>query len=229
MIDKKIHCPHCGTEVSLVDKCQNCADLLEKDKLAQQYKNELREESFGSMQVRLYDINKIDNFTGGHSVRVENLSSKVAVEMGVNGVRKETLAKASILHDIGKLHTPDDILKKPGKLNEKEIQEMRKHSSQGAMICSFQPSLRHLSIIIAQHHCDWDGKNGYPPNITKENIHPLARIIRVCDAVDAMMHARIYGVAKDVDYVLSELKEYSGIQFDPEVAELFTTGRIPIA
>ncbi len=136
-------------------------------------------------------------------------------------ITKDPLSTAAMLHDIGKIAISDQILKKPGRLNEEEFTIMKSHAAIGANLFS-KSSLtidRMAFDIIGGHHERWDGK-GYP-NQLKGNIPLSARIVALVDVYDALISKRVYKEAWEEEKVLSYLEEQAGHQFDPELVELF--------
>jgi putative nucleotidyltransferase with HDIG domain len=160
-----------------------------------------------------------DTYTGGHSERVALYSQKIAEAMGCNKEECRLIYQAGILHDIGKIITPDAILLKPGKLNDNEYSLIKNHVTTGYEILCEVPMYEKLVDIIYAHHEHYDG-SGYPRFLKKEEIPFPARIMAVADAFDAMTTRRIYKSRKTPAEAISELKELSGIWYDPQVIEV---------
>lgn len=163
-------------------------------------------------------IEQRDSYTAGHSQRVAQYSKTLAQHMGYSADECDKLYQAGILHDIGKIATPDAILLKPERLNDIEYTLIKEHVSAGVSILKDIPMFSTLISIIQSHHERFDGQ-GYPHGLQNKDIPPLARIMIVCDALDAMTTSRIYRHKKSVDEALHEIKALSGIQFDPDVAK----------
>jgi len=159
-----------------------------------------------------------DTYTGGHSQRVATYSKLIAEEMGVSKEECELLYKAGIIHDIGKVATPDTILLKPGRLNALEYKLIKEHVSVGYKLLSKIPMYKKHAEIIIAHHERYDG-TGYPNGLKGDEISLLSHILLVADAFDAMTTNRIYKGRKNLDYALNELKEFAGKQFDPKVVQ----------
>lgn len=157
---------------------------------------------------------------GSHSERVMNYSIFLAEKMGIRGNELEHLAKGSLLHDIGKIGITDNILLKPGKLDEQEWMEMRRHPQVGHDILSAINSLKGPAEIILSHHERYDG-TGYPHGLKGEQIPIGARIFVLVDTLDAMTSDRPYRKALSFDAVVSEVTKFRGTQFDPAIADLF--------
>jgi HD-GYP domain-containing protein (c-di-GMP phosphodiesterase class II) len=163
-----------------------------------------------------------DDQTGGHIERISHLTHRLALAAGVSEREAEMIRYASLMHDVGKIATPDAVLRKPGKLDDVEWEIMRRHTLEGARILSGSSSrLVQLAETIAMtHHERWDGA-GYPLGLAGEDIPLAGRITAVCDVFDALVSRRTYKSAWTVDDTVGELREQSGKQFDPRLVELF--------
>lgn len=162
-------------------------------------------------------IEKRDTYTGGHSQRVAEYSVLIGKEIGCRKEECDKLYQAGILHDIGKISTPDSILLKPGRLNKIEYKLIQEHAMSGYDILKKIYMYKDLAEIILSHHERYDGK-GYPFGLKQDHIPFLSRIMTVADAFDAMTTNRIYKKRKEVDAALQEIKELAGVQFDPDIA-----------
>ncbi len=177
-----------------------------------------REEDYQKILLALVTmIEQRDSYTAGHSQRVAIYAKHLAMFMGYDNAACEQLYQAGILHDIGKIATPDAILLKPERLNAIEYNLIKEHVNVGVRMLKDIPMFASLIDIIESHHERYDGM-GYPHGIEKEAICPLARIMIVADAFDAMTTNRIYRHKKTVEEALYEIQSLSGKQFDPEVA-----------
>ncbi len=161
-----------------------------------------------------------DIYTIGHSKRVEEFCEGMAVVMNLSAKRIETLKYAALLHDVGKIGIPEVILNKPGKLTEKEFQEIRKHPSIGARMLGEIDFLNDAVRIIRAHHVHFDG-TGYPPEAAEDGRMLEVQIICAADAFDAMTTDRPYRPALTQAQAVSELRRKSGTQFAPRVVEAF--------
>jgi HD-GYP domain-containing protein (c-di-GMP phosphodiesterase class II) len=132
----------------------------------------------------------------------------------------ENIRKAALLHDLGKICVPDHILMKPDKLSDEEMDIIRKHPLDGAKILEAVEPIRDAKHIIRHHHEFFDG-SGYPDGLKGEAIPLGARIIAVADAFGAMTTDRPYRKALSTVEAVNELKQFSGIQFDPHIVEIF--------
>ena len=161
-------------------------------------------------------IDQRDTYTAGHTVRVARYSRLLATRLGLSGKQVDLLQQAAILHDIGKIATPDSVLLKPGRLSPLDYELIKQHAQAGYAMLAGIAMYRELAGIIRHHHERYDGM-GYPDRLAGRNIPLLARILVVADSFDAMTTNRIYKPRKSVDEALAELQSLSGSQFDPEV------------
>jgi putative nucleotidyltransferase with HDIG domain len=161
-------------------------------------------------------IEQRDTYTAGHTERVARYCQKIARGMGLADQEINQLFKAAILHDIGKIATPDAVLLKPGKLAPLDHDLIKLHAFAGYEMLSNIEMYKDLADIILHHHERHDG-TGYPDRLQGEAIPLLSRILAVADAFDAMTTNRIYKARKDIPAALAELQTYSGTQFDPGV------------
>lgn len=146
--------------------------------------------------ARAAEANDID--TGNHILRVAEYAALMARELGQNEKFVETIRSQATLHDVGKVHIPSHILKKPGRLTPEEMEEMKHHTTFGAMIIGDHPHLEFGRRIALCHHERWDG-TGYPRGLKAEEIPLEARITAVCDCYDALRNSRVYKPNYDHD------------------------------
>ena len=163
-----------------------------------------------------------DAYTGGeHSQGVVAMAIAVGRELDLAGRDQRNLEFGSLLHDIGKLRTPNEIINKPGKLTEEEWAIIRRHPADGQdMLDRIGGVLADVGVIVRGHHERWDG-GGYPDGLVGEQIPLAARIICVCDSYSAMTTTRSYRAGMPVEQALAELRRCAGAQFDPAVVEAF--------
>lgn len=161
-----------------------------------------------------------DPYVGGHAAQVATYAVMIANELGLSPERVNIVRQSAYLHDIGKIAIPDSILHKPGKLTDAEFQSIKRHPDIGADLIAISQWLRHLAPFIRHHHERWDGR-GYPTKLAGEAIPLEARILNLCDSVEAMASDRPYHRAMSVDEIIREVSRCSGSQFDPVVAEAF--------
>jgi diguanylate cyclase (GGDEF)-like protein/putative nucleotidyltransferase with HDIG domain len=154
--------------------------------------------------------------TAEHSVDVAELSTRVAAGLGASAAEIELVRQAALLHDLGKLAIPPEILSKPGPLDEQEWEIVRSHPDRGADILLRAPGLGRLAAAVRASHERWDG-GGYPRGLAGGEIPFAARVVAACDAFDAMVAERPYSPALPIDAAIAELDECAGSQFDPDV------------
>jgi len=159
-----------------------------------------------------------DTYTAGHSQRVAYYSKLIAKEMGHAESECEKIYQAGILHDIGKVATPDVVLLKPQQLNDLEYKLIKEHVDVGNKLLVNIPMFKDLAEIVHSHHERYDGM-GYPRGLEKDEIVPLARIMIVADSFDAMTTNRIYKARKTIEEALDELKSLKYQQFHSEVVD----------
>lgn len=162
--------------------------------------------------------------TGDHSQRVVCATLAIARRLGVSTPDLEVIKRGALLHDVGKIGTPDAILLKPGPLTAKEWEEMRRHPQTGYEILSNIPFLSAEAEIVLSHQERWDG-TGYPRQLRGEQIPLGARVFAIADTVDAMTSDRCYRRATTFEKAQAEVKRCAGTQFDPEVVEAFLSLR----
>ncbi len=161
-----------------------------------------------------------DPYVGGHASHVAGYAVAIATEMGLPAEQIEVIRQSGYLHDIGKLAIPEVIVHKPASLTDAEYAFVKSHSDVGADFLATSRSLRHLAPFIRHHHERWDG-SGYPAGLAGQAIPLEARILSVCDAVEAMASDRPYHRALSQQDIVDEIRRGAGTQFDPQVAEAF--------
>ncbi len=161
-----------------------------------------------------------DRETEGHSRRVVDLSVRLAAEMGYNGCDLDHMRRGALLHDIGKMTVPDNVLLKPGPLNDEEKKIMERHTVHAKEMLEPISFLKDASLISYCHHERWDGQ-GYPRGLKGDDIPWQARVFSVVDQWDALSSRRPYRDAWPRDKVIEFIRENSGKRFDPEVVEVF--------
>jgi HD-GYP domain-containing protein (c-di-GMP phosphodiesterase class II) len=160
-----------------------------------------------------------DAYTGSHSRDVVTLVLDVAGRLGLDAREQRDAEFAALLHDIGKIKIPGEIINKPGKLTDEEWAVMKTHTLEGEKLLSQVGGiLGNVGRIVRSCHEDWDG-TGYPDGLEAEDIPLVARIVRACDAFSAMTTDRPYREARPVDEAVAELRRCSGTDFDPAVVE----------
>jgi HD-GYP domain-containing protein (c-di-GMP phosphodiesterase class II) len=172
----------------------------------------------GTATLLGYVVESDDQYTGAHSRDVVDLSRAVAAVLGLRASQRRAVEFVAMLHDVGKIFVPKEILNKPGELDAYEWQVIRGHPIQGERILKqVGGTLAGVARYVRSSHERFDGY-GYPDGLAGEAIPIESRIISVCDAFSAMTTDRPYRDAMPIDAALEELRECSGTQFDPEVA-----------
>ena len=161
-----------------------------------------------------------DQYTASHADSLAAMAVAVGSRMGLTEAELRMLQYGAVLHDIGKIGIPGNILNKPAELTREEFDTMAQHTVIGERIISRIDYLVPIARIIRSAHERWDG-NGYPDGHRGEEIPLASRILLVCDAFDAMTTDRPYRTALPVDEALSELARHAGTQFDPRVVDVF--------
>ncbi len=172
----------------------------------------------GAVTAAVRIIEKRDPYVADHSQRVAELACAIAQELGLAKERIEGLRMAAMLHDIGKVAIPAEILAKPGRLSETEFKLVQAHPQVAAEILADIDFPWAVQEIILQHHERLDG-SGYPQGLTGGNILLEARILGVADVVEAMAHHRPYRPARGVEAALQEIERGKGTLYDPRVVD----------
>lgn len=180
---------------------------------------ELESLSVHVVQALAEAIDAKDNYTNGHSTRVAEFSKEIAKRYGYSPERQEEIYMMGLLHDVGKIGIPDEIINKPGRLSDEEFAIIKEHPEKGAKILSSVPEMPKLVTGARWHHERYDG-SGYPDGLKGDEIPEEARIIAVADAYDAMTSSRSYREKMPMEKVISELKKGMGTQFDERFAKI---------
>ena len=170
--------------------------------------------------ISLIDLR--DRYTGGHSARVASYVRGIAIQMCLPDDQTETLVFAASLHDIGKIGIPDQILLKPGPLDEEEFGWIRKHPEWGWMATRNVNGFQEAALLVLHHHERLDGQ-GYPSGLRGAEIPLGSRLIAIADSYDALTTDRPYRKSRRHEEAIAALVACSGTQFDPQVLNAFRT------
>jgi len=165
-------------------------------------------------------IDAKDHYTFAHSKNVARYAASLAAAAGLNDDQVRTIYTAGLLHDIGKISIPEEILKKTGKLTDDEYTVMKDHVNHSIEMIRYLPEMDYLIPATLGHHERWDG-TGYPRGIAREEIPVSARCLAIADSFDAMTTDRPYRRGLSLDYAIEQLRQGEGKQFDPQLTETF--------
>lgn len=155
-----------------------------------------------------------------HSQKTAIFAEMIAEKLGMSETEVELLKTGALLHDVGKLLLPHDILNKPGKLDNIEKEVISEHPEIGANLLEEAGYDKKIVEIAKYHHEWWDG-SGYPEGLKGEEIPLMAQIISIISAFDVMTSASIYSSIKSIEAALEELRDYKGVQFSPALVDTF--------
>ena len=184
--------------------------------------SQLRESHLSAIRGFVKTLEAKDMYTRGHTERVAYFSQMIGEDLGFTGTQLETVKWAALIHDLGKLAVPTDLIRKKGRLNDREYAEMKAHAHLVEEILAEVDFLQPMVEIASGHHSHYDG-NGYGGSGHTKGERPSleACIVAVADAFDAMTSARSYRMALSQQYALAELRKNSGAQFHPDVVDAF--------
>ena len=208
----------CVVEIIRNGQELNAAHEREKELLVQEQKN-MHRMVMQSASALASAIDAKDKYTHGHSRRVAEYSEMIAEVYGKTDGECRDIYLAGLLHDVGKIGIPDNIINKDGRLTDEEFAVIKTHPAIGAGILKKINIAPFISIGAHFHHERYDGR-GYPEGLKGEDIPEIARIIAVADAYDAMTSKRSYRDALPQEGVRSEIEKGKGTQFDPKFAEI---------
>lgn len=170
----------------------------------------------------LLELREYDEYTVTHSCNVAMLSMGLAGELGLSSESVRAIGTAALLHDIGKVRIPPEVLVKPGRLTEEEMAHMRRHPVEGARILSGRGRGNALAATVAYEHHIWeDGQGGYPGLAFPRRCHYASRLVHVCDVYDALSTRRPYREAWPRERTLELLRDQAGSEMDPVMVEAF--------
>jgi PAS domain S-box-containing protein len=204
----------------LLNITRDITDRIRSEQELQQTHEMLTQAYDATLKGWVIALEMREHETADHSRRVVDLTRELAMKFGYEGMQLEHLLRGALLHDIGKMGVPDQILLKPGRLDEEEWIVMRTHPGNGFDMLNQIEYLRPSMDIPYSHHERWDG-SGYPRGLKGEEIPLAARIFAVVDVYDALLTDRPYRAAWPLEDVINYLMEQKGRQFDPHVVDEF--------
>jgi putative nucleotidyltransferase with HDIG domain len=179
---------------------------------------ELKELNWGTLEALARTVDAKSHWTAGHSQRVTEMAIKIGSVLQLKPAALDSLQRAALLHDIGKVGIPSAILDKPSRLSDEEFRIIKRHPEIGAKIVKPIRAYQEITPIIAQHHERFDGK-GYPMGLAGEEIDQGARIIAAADVYDALSSDRPYRKGWEIGKIIELIQAEAGRQFDPVVAK----------
>lgn len=212
---------------------QRIARILELGRLQKELQSEVEKKTL-TLNKRSRQLNRLtiqvmktlagtidakDKYTNGHSLRVAEYSKMIAERLNMTLNEQEDIYYIGLLHDIGKIGIPDEIINKTSKLTQEEYDVIKTHPVIGSEILEEMSELPEIAFGARWHHERYDGK-GYPDGLVGENIPLVARIIGVADAYDAMSSKRSYRGILSQEHIRDEIKRCVGTQFDPKIAQI---------
>jgi PAS domain S-box-containing protein/putative nucleotidyltransferase with HDIG domain len=207
-----------GTEVFLQAIVRDITDRKQAEEKLAQSVEDLRRTISATVQVIAHVVETRDAYTAGHQRRVANLARAIALEMHLPAHTIEGIRVAGVIHDIGKISVPAEILSKPGELRQKEFELIKDHPQTGYEILKDVEFPWPIAEIVVQHHERIDG-SGYPRGLKGEEVLLEARIIAVADAVEAIASHRPYRPARGIEVALGEIEKNRGVLYDPDVVD----------
>jgi response regulator RpfG family c-di-GMP phosphodiesterase len=203
--------------------CRQAAILIDNVRLFNEVSEKMAQlecAHFDTIKALAGALESKDSYTRRHSDRTVTHADQIGRQLGLSDLDRLHTRYAAILHDIGKIGIPEQILNKPAKLTEAEYEIMKRHPNIGAAIVGHIEFLKPVIPLILHDHERWDGR-GYPDGLQRDEIPLGSRIIAVVDAYDAMAVDRVYRKAPGHEHAMQELRRCAGTQFDPTVVEAF--------
>jgi len=179
--------------------------------------------SFDVLQGLVLAVDRKDRYTKLHSEDVATYALYIAARVGLPEDFRSNLRIGALLHDVGKIGIPDDILRKPGRLTAREYDILKHHVALGDLLVGSMPDVQHIREGVRYHHERWDG-GGYLAGLAGSEIPLIARVLAVADAFSAMTTTRPYRKAMPIERALAELRSVAGTQLDAELVDAFVTG-----
>ena len=197
---------------------RDISELASNRKQLEKTLKELRKVLGGTIEAMALTVETRDPYTAGHQRRVSNLARSIATEMGVSEDQIQGIRLAGVIHDVGKISVPGEILSKPGKISTNEFGIIKEHPQVGYNILKTVDFPWPIAQIVLQHHERMDG-SGYPDGISGDNILIEARILAVADVVEAMASHRPYRAALGINLALEEISKNRGSFYDSKVVD----------
>jgi PAS domain S-box-containing protein/putative nucleotidyltransferase with HDIG domain len=207
-----------GHPVEFLGVLRDVTERKQAEEQVQQSCQKLEKTLEGTIQAIRAMVDARDRYTAGHQQRVTELACAIAEAMGLSSEQVQAVHVAGLLHDVGKILLPTEILTKPGRLNEIEFAMIRTHSRAGHDILESIEFPWPIAKMVLQHHERVNG-TGYPDGVRGEEILMEARILAVADVVEAMSSHRPYRAALGLDKALDEITRNKGVLYDPLVAD----------
>jgi PAS domain S-box-containing protein/putative nucleotidyltransferase with HDIG domain len=199
-----------------------CRDITQRKRAEEELKatfEKLRKSLAGTIQALSSTVETRDPYTAGHQRRVSNLAKTIAQEMGLPNDTVDTIRIAGIIHDIGKISVPAEILSKPGRISDIEMSLIKVHSQSGYDILKDVGLPYPIAEMVLHHHERLDG-SGYPQGLKGDQILLEAQIVSVADVVEAISSTRPYRPALGIDVALQEIEKNKGILYNEKVVEV---------
>ena len=197
---------------------RDISELVSSQNKLQKTLEKLQKALGGTIQAMALTVETRDPYTAGHQRRVSNLACAIAREMGLPQGQIQGIHFAGIIHDIGKISVPGEILSKPGKISENELGIIKEHPRIGHSILKTVDFPWPIAQIVLQHHEKMDG-SGYPDGISGDEILIESRILSVADVIEAMSSHRPYRPTLGVDVALREIQQNKNVLYDPDVVD----------
>jgi PAS domain S-box-containing protein/putative nucleotidyltransferase with HDIG domain len=197
---------------------RDISELVSSQKKLQKTLGKLQKALSGTIQAMALTVETRDPYTAGHQKRVSNLACAIAREMGIAQNKIQGIHFAGIIHDIGKISVPGEILSKPGKISENEMGIIKEHPKAGHNILKTVDFPWPIADIVRQHHEKIDG-SGYPDGISGDDILIESRILSVADVIEAMSSHRPYRPTLGVDVALQEVQQKKNILYDGDAVD----------
>ncbi|CAG9607094.1 HD-GYP domain-containing protein [Pseudoneobacillus rhizosphaerae] len=222
VISRYLHAPELTTLVSLLLLEATYLIIMFISVSLMKSNQKIKEDQLELILALSKALDSRDTYTSNHSTNVAKYASEIAKKMKLPQNDIEIIYKGGILHDIGKIGIPENILLKPGSLTNEEYHIIKNHPNIGYEMIRHVSDFNETGVldIVLYHHERYDGK-GYPRGLSGTEIPLVARIMAIADSFDAMTSKRVYRNEIDLENTLIEIKKNKGTQFDPEITEVF--------